>query len=689
MPTIIPTTLRANPERPWLGLAHFTAADRDYFYGREAEIRELTERVRRAPLTILYGVSGYGKSSLIGAGLSPFLTDDGYSVTHLSRCYDDLAIRPLVGDVIAAVIATHSTAIAPNATDTTLWEFFHDRRQPWFEHGENRDKPAVRPVLILDQFEEIFTRGEDRSSDDKEADATARAHARDFLHQLADLIENRPPASLRERLESGATSDKRELIRLYDFQARPLRIALSLRDDFLGRLERWRRVMPGIMEHRVELRLLAGPQAYLAVYEPGTKRDGQPPIIPPEVAAAIVRAAAGVPDDVPLDEIEAVPPILSLLCERLNAGRLAAPRPPSGITDENFSRDQASEILGNYYEEKLSQQPQALRGLLEDRLVSDSGLRENITFNSALAALQSRVPDAAARLHQLVDDRILVIENRAGLARVEFTHDALARIAMQSRGERLARARRKKAIAWIASAMIIAGASWGLALWALQQRHVASLAAIRAANLTVIAHEQTKVAEEEKRRAEEEKAKAVDSEALALQQQQVALNAKKDVELKNDELVAAKNYSDAARVRAEEMERQAKIAEESKGTTLLKMIPYQLCSVLVSDDTITSADFWAPTVNYYDDGKRTRAQVIAEHHKDNLKYPYRSYMVTTEPVLVVVSPGEEWRLNFEMKYTILNQRGQPSTGHLRMSVCLNQKHQITEISSVVIEAHKR
>ncbi len=47
-------------------------------YGRKPEIGELVKRVRRNPVTILYGSSGFGKTSLIGAGLIPELESLGY-----------------------------------------------------------------------------------------------------------------------------------------------------------------------------------------------------------------------------------------------------------------------------------------------------------------------------------------------------------------------------------------------------------------------------------------------------------------------------------------------------------------------------------------------------------------------------------------------------------------------------------
>lgn len=481
---------QAAPERPWLGLAHFTEADRDYFYGRDAEVRELVDRLRRAPLTILYGVSGYGKSSILSAGVIPALRTAGHPVVLLRRCYDDLDSRPLQADVIATCTVEIPGARLPEEFQAplSLWEFFHDRSQPWFqssnEHGdksgEGLDESTAWPVLLLDQFEEIFIKGEDRCTADKNADNRSRESARAFLTELADLVENRPPDAVRERLASSSTEERRALVRRYDFQARPVRVGVAVRDDFLARLERWRRAMPSLMEHRVELRILSGPQAVKAVYEPGAKRPDQPPILSHEVATAIVRAAAGVVHDTPIEEIEAVPPILSLLCERLNDRRLAASTQAPTINATDFSPDEANRILARFYDDKLRHHPKALRDYLEDKLVSDSGFRENLSLNSALASLRARLPDVEARLRQLVDDRVLIIEDRGGIPRVELTHDTLARLALDRRAERQAHARKIKAIVWTVIALTIAGISLGLSAWALREKATAVAATAEA-----------------------------------------------------------------------------------------------------------------------------------------------------------------------------------------------------------------
>ena len=64
-----PDSLRA----PYLGLEAFGSDDADLYFGREELVAELVTRVASAPLVVVVGASGSGKSSLISAGLLPAL----------------------------------------------------------------------------------------------------------------------------------------------------------------------------------------------------------------------------------------------------------------------------------------------------------------------------------------------------------------------------------------------------------------------------------------------------------------------------------------------------------------------------------------------------------------------------------------------------------------------------------------
>lgn len=72
---------------PWLGLASFTEETRAYFHGRDEEIAELGRRVQRKLLTVLFGQSGLGKTSILRAGIVPRLRPEGFCPVYVRIDY--------------------------------------------------------------------------------------------------------------------------------------------------------------------------------------------------------------------------------------------------------------------------------------------------------------------------------------------------------------------------------------------------------------------------------------------------------------------------------------------------------------------------------------------------------------------------------------------------------------------------
>jgi hypothetical protein len=72
------------------------------------------------------------------------------------------------------------------------------------------------PLLIFDQFEEIFTLAQ--------SDDAGRARAARFIEDLADLVENRPPRELEARLETDEEAAGR-----FDFARSDYRVLIALR----------------------------------------------------------------------------------------------------------------------------------------------------------------------------------------------------------------------------------------------------------------------------------------------------------------------------------------------------------------------------------------------------------------------------------------------------------------------------
>ena len=445
--------LKIDAERPWLGLLPFTEATQRFFFGRDEEIRDGFLRVRGHPLTVLYGPSGLGKSSLLGAGLIPKLRVEGYRPALVRLRFEDgdPTLLAQVEGALAAILQPGGEGTGEaelRSSAPTLWERFH--------HVPTRppDLAAAPPVLIFDQFEEIFTLTEPSPVRQREAEA--------LFHQLADLIENRPPAALQESLRA-----QRELAQKLDFAASPVRVVLTLREDYLSHLEAWKKTLPALMRNRMGLRPLDGLNALAAVVEPG--RLGGRELVSRSVGERIVCFVAQRPAGTPLAEISAVPPpLLSLLCYELNEARIAPPA-TAAISAEQVD-EQGADILQKFYDRSFKGLGPAVRGYVEDQMISDGGHRNQVVREDAVAALhKASVKDPEAALDQLVNGRLLTAEDVGGLKRLEITHDVLAPLVVRSREQRREAARRQRWLTAVA-ALVLAALVFAILAYRTSQR---------------------------------------------------------------------------------------------------------------------------------------------------------------------------------------------------------------------------
>jgi tetratricopeptide (TPR) repeat protein len=392
---------------PWLGLASFTEETREFFYGREEEVAELARRVQRKLLTVLFGQSGLGKTSILRAGLVPKLRGQGYCPVYVRIDYAKEAPEP--ADQIKQAIARTArrsgewTQAGVAVQGETLWEFLHHRDDVL--HDESG--ATLIPLLIFDQFEEIFTLAQ--------TDGFGRARAARFIADLADLVENRPPKEVEAKLETDDSAAER-----FDFARSDYRVLISLREDYLAPLEGLKRDMPSVTQNRLRLAPMTGTQALAAVMRPGRE------LVSEEVASAIVRFVAGGAE---IANAEVEPSLLSLICRELNDTRLAQGR--SEISLDLLAGSHAT-ILSNFYERSLADQPASVRRIIEDELLTESGFRENVAEEKLRAsfATAGAAPDALAAL---VNRRLLRIEERLDVRRVELTHDVLCGVVKTSR----------------------------------------------------------------------------------------------------------------------------------------------------------------------------------------------------------------------------------------------------------------
>ncbi|MGH7523111.1 MAG: hypothetical protein ACREK8_02280 [Gemmatimonadales bacterium] len=405
-----PRASRLSTQNPWPGLRAFTENDREFFLGREAETAELLSLVQRKPVVVLYGQSGLGKTSLLQAGLLPELAALDFLPIRLRLDHDDG--EPPLADQVKAALAQGFTRARVSAPvpepGETLWEYFHRKDIDVWGPG-NR---LLTPVIVLDQFEEIFTLGR------RSAEATARGVQ--FADEMEALLEHRPPDAVRERLEAHPDEASR-----FDLQRQAIKFVISLREDFLPELDPWRARMPSLMQTRFRLERMTGAQALEVVGRAG--RD----LVDPPVAHDIVdfvsmsqrKTAARA-----VEQRDVEPALLSVVCDELNRRRIA--RDQAKIT-ASLLTDERQEIIQSFYERSFDGIDPRVRNWVEDELLTASGYRDRAALEDAIR--QGLDPHD---FDILVDRRMLHREERSGVVWLELTHDLLSDPASQSRAAR-------------------------------------------------------------------------------------------------------------------------------------------------------------------------------------------------------------------------------------------------------------
>src|SRR5436189_2699446 len=142
---------------PYKGLTHFTEEDFGLFFGRARERDVIVANLKARRLTVLYGESGVGKSSLLRAGVVRTLRDDA------ERDFEDEDVgRP---EYVPAIVASWSGEPLQTLLDGLVSAAAPFVRQPLEPPRSSRLDATIdalaaqtdaRMLVILDQLEEYF-----------------------------------------------------------------------------------------------------------------------------------------------------------------------------------------------------------------------------------------------------------------------------------------------------------------------------------------------------------------------------------------------------------------------------------------------------------------------------------------------------------------------------------------------------
>jgi hypothetical protein len=160
---------------PYRGLVPFGEEDAAVFYGRTALTADLARQVsghlNRGGLVVVTGASGAGKSSLLRAGLVPALA--GGRQIEGSAELPRIVMKPTKDPVaelarrLAALSGAGTDAFAirqhlakyPEQAQELVWDALHSYSARNSESKHYATDSGFRLVLIVDQFEEVFTLG--------------------------------------------------------------------------------------------------------------------------------------------------------------------------------------------------------------------------------------------------------------------------------------------------------------------------------------------------------------------------------------------------------------------------------------------------------------------------------------------------------------------------------------------------
>lgn len=156
-------------KNPWRGLASYEEPqgnEQDYlFCGRDDETLDMVRLIENNLFVTLYGSSGIGKTSLLKAGVIPILRRKDYFPLYVRLSQEDNNIsyaEAIVNKLRNSGLHEERGAALDHADGNDrlyLWSYFATTR---FRNSDGRE---VYPVIILDQFEEVFRDADKRKAE--------------------------------------------------------------------------------------------------------------------------------------------------------------------------------------------------------------------------------------------------------------------------------------------------------------------------------------------------------------------------------------------------------------------------------------------------------------------------------------------------------------------------------------------
>ena len=220
--SVVPGALDDPAENPYRGLLTFGPEHRALFFGRESDAAAVIGELRANPFVLVTGASGAGKSSLVRAGVAPYVERGALAAgTEWKTIVVVPGRRPTeaLAEAFAAVLGVGEREIVAMLAKSRA------------RLADELRAARARVLLVLDQLEEIWTLA---APGDREA----------FFEIVAAITLSAPL----------------------------MRVLATLRADFLGRLEDMGELQPQALRALVVLRPMTPEGLRRAIVAPAARR---------------------------------------------------------------------------------------------------------------------------------------------------------------------------------------------------------------------------------------------------------------------------------------------------------------------------------------------------------------------------------------------------------------------------------
>lgn len=418
----------------------YKETDSSKFWGRIEEIEGMYKSFMQNDYLVCYADSGEGKSSILNAGLFPKLRENGYYPINIRFRFDD-GVTNLDFDSIINTIINNSihnddgvsykhcslipdtderinTSLPTNLIENYVW--LRLRYSKLIVKDANGDEFKYTPVLVFDQFEEVFT------------NPKTEIWTKEFFQWLEEFSTDVCPERILKEIIR-CTEDDFPLVS----SAKKFKAIFSMRSEYVGNVDYWglqHFYIPDLKNNRYFLKPLK-PQGARAVV---TQPQGFPDIMERDLESLIVGCSGN--EEYVKVGMPCVPAhILSIICHELY--ELQESERKILLTKLNNDRNNTVEsVLENYYIRTLEScgiKDEKTRDIFENTLVDDKGNRKRIsTRHKEFSALSSE------QINKLIDVNILrvvsIIKNDGSKTEliVELPHDRFCGFIMNHKKKR-------------------------------------------------------------------------------------------------------------------------------------------------------------------------------------------------------------------------------------------------------------